>query len=205
MEFYDVIKKRTTVREWKDRDISMETVKRILNAGLKAPTHNHLREWEFIVLHDTDDKENALQYVKAWVEEHGLTDPDRLFPEGTVMQRMYKYAMPRQYSMLATAPVIVIPLFKAHKLNSENVSELNVFSSIWCVIENIFLAVTAEGLGYSMRIPVDDEGKAVCKALNVLDGYMMPCYIGIGYPAENAPEIEQHTYTAEQKMHLGKW
>lgn len=107
--------------------------------------------------------------------------------------------------MLATAPVIVIPLFKAHKLNSENVSELNVFSSIWCVIENIFLAVTAEGLGYSMRIPVEDEGKAVCKALNVLDGYMMPCYIGIGYPAENAPEIEQHTYTAEQKMHLRKW
>lgn len=205
MEFYDVIEKRTTVREWQDRDISMETVKRILNAGLKAPTHNHLREWEFIVLHDTDDKENALQYVKAWVEEHGLTDPDRLFPESTVMQRMYKYAMPRQYSMLANAPVIVIPLFKAHKLNSENVSELNVFSSIWCVVENIFLAVTAEGLGYSMRIPVDDEGKAVCKALNVPDGYMMPCYIGIGYPAENAPEIEQHTYTAEQKMHLGKW
>lgn len=85
MEFYDVIKKRTTVREWKDRDISMETVKRILNAGLKAPTHNHLREWEFIVLHDTDDKENSLQYVKAWVEELGLTNPDRLFPEGTVM------------------------------------------------------------------------------------------------------------------------
>lgn len=164
----------------------METVKHIIDAGLKAPTYNHLREWEFIVLHDTAEKEIALQYVKEWAEKHGLTDPDKLFPDGTVMQPMYKYAMPRQYSMLSTAPVIIIPLFKAHKLNSENVSKLNVFASMWCVIENMFLA-------------------AVCKVLNVLDSYMMPCYIGIGCPALDSPEIEQHTYTVGQKMHFNKW
>lgn len=205
MEFYEVIDKRKTVREWQDKEVSVETVKHIIDAGLKAPTHHHLREWEFIVLHDTAEKEIALQYAKEWTEKHGLTDPDKLFPDGTVMQRMYKYAMPRQYLMLSTAPVIIIPLFKAHKLNSENVSELNVFASMWCVIENMFLAATAESLGYAMRIPVGNEGADICKVLNVPDGYMMPCYIGIGYPALDVPEIEQHTYTAEQKIHFNRW
>ena len=100
MEFYEVINNRRTVREWQKKDVSLETVKHIINAGLAAPSHNHLREWEFIVLHTPDEKENALQYAKAWADEHGLTDPNRLFPSGTVMQRMYQYAMPRQYSML---------------------------------------------------------------------------------------------------------
>lgn len=205
MEFYEVISKRKTSREWADKEVDGEAVKRIITAGLAAPTHNHLREWEFIVLHQQEEKENCLQFAKAWVEEHGLTDPDRLFPDGSVMQRMYKYAMPRQYTMLATASYLVIPLFKAYSLHSDYVDELNVFSAAWCVVENMFLAATAEGLGTSMRIPVGEEGPRVCEALGVPEGWMMPCYIGIGYPKEDAPEVEQHHFTADQKIHIGKW
>lgn len=205
MELYETIDKRRTVREWEDKDVDFEIIKRIIGAGLKAPTHNHLREWEFIILHSPEEKEKALQFAKAWADEHGLTDPDRLFPDGTIMQRMYKYAMPRQYSMLKDAPYVIIPLFKAYGLHADSVDQLNVFSSIWCVIENIFLATTAEGLGNSMRIPVKDESLNVCKVLGVPDGYMMPCYLGVGYPKVAMTEVEQYSYTADQKMHLGKW
>lgn len=205
MEFYDVVKSRKTVREWEQKDVSEDAIKRIIDAGLAAPTHNHLREWEFIVLHTDDEKENAMQFARIWAVEHGLTDPDRLFPDGSVMQRMYKYAMPRQYSMLKDAPYIIIPLFKANKLHSDTVDELNVFSSIWCVVENMFLAAAAEGLGNSMRIPVGDEGTKVLKALDVPKGWMMPCYIGIGYPKEDAHKVEQLVYTTDEKMHIGKW
>lgn len=205
MEFIEVINKRRTSREWTDGDVDFEAIKRIIDAGIAAPTHNHLREWEFIVLHEQAEKENCMQFAKVWAEEHGLTDPNRLFPDGSVMQRMYQYAMPRQYTMLATAPYIIIPLFKSYSLRSDYVDQLNVFSSIWCVFENMFLAATAEGLGTSMRIPVGEEGTNVCKALGVPEGWMMPCYIGIGYPREDAPEVEQLTFSAEQKMHMGKW
>lgn len=205
MEFYEAVKSRKTVREWEQKDVSEDAIKRIINAGLAAPTHNHLREWEFIVLHTEEEKENAMRFAKEWADAHGLTDPERLFPDGSVMQRMYKYAMPRQYTMLKDAPYIIIPLFKAHRLHSDTVDELNVFSSIWCVVENMFLATAAEGLGNSMRIPVGDEGRKVLNALGVPEGWMMPCYIGIGYPKEDAYEVEQHTYTADDKMHIGKW
>ena len=42
-----------------------------------------------------------------------------------------------------------------------------------------------------MRIPVGDEGLKVAEAVHVPEGYMLPCYIGLGYPVENAAVVEQ--------------
>lgn len=204
MEFYDVINERHMVREWKSEDISTEVLERILAAGLKAPTHDHRRNWEFIILHSQREKETALQFAKAWsVSQEEQKEVSAL---GSIPQRMYAYAMPRQYSMLVTAPYVVIPVFKgAGIFGARAVNGLNSFASIWCVVENILLAATAEGLACSMRIPVGAEGEQVTSVLGVPEGYVMPCYIGIGHPAENAHVVEQIEKTVKDTLHLGKW
>ena len=56
-----------------------------------------------------------------------------------------------------------------------------------------------------MRIPVGEEWKHTASVLEVPEGYIVPCYIGVGYAAEKAPELEQNTFTVEEKLHLGKW
>ena len=205
MELYEAIFKRKTNRDWQNKDVDINLIKRIITAGLKAPSHNHMREWEFIVLHNLNEKEKALKFTKEFLENLNKDNSFESMPDQTIEQKMYKYAMPREYSMLFTAPYIVIPLFKSKCLKAESVDQLNVFASIWCVIENMFLAATAEGLGYSVSVPIGKEGKAVCKELGVPDEYMMAAYIGIGYPDNNAPTMEQYTYSAEQKIHFGKW
>ena len=48
--------------------VSDEVLERIINAGLQAPTHDHLRNWEFVIIKDKQDKENALQFVKQGIE-----------------------------------------------------------------------------------------------------------------------------------------
>ena len=48
MELYEAINKRRTIRDFEDKPIYEDIIKRILSAGLKAPTNNHLREGEFI-------------------------------------------------------------------------------------------------------------------------------------------------------------
>lgn len=206
MDFYEAINRRHIVREWKQEDVSEEAVKRIISAGLKAPTNDHMRSWEFILLHDRKEKEQALQFVREWVEKknlEGKTDSVLKTPA----QKMYAYAMPRQYFILLDAPYVIIPLFKAAAdiFHAETVNRLNSFASIWCVIENMFLAATAEGLACSMRIPVGEEWKHTASVLEVPEGYIVPCYIGVGYAAEKAPELEQNTFTVEEKLHLGKW
>ena len=56
-----------------------------------------------------------------------------------------------------------------------------------------------------MRIPVGEEGKNVNSVLGVPEGYIMPCYIGIGYTAENAPVVEQIDKAVKDTLHFGKW
>lgn len=115
---------------------------------------------------------------------------------------MYAVAMPRQYTMLMNASHIILPFFKSNSgvMKPSSVSSLNPISSIWCVIENIFLAATAEGLACSMRIPVGEEGLNVAKIVGAPESYLLPCYIGLGYASEDNIEVEQVKYSAEEKM-----
>ena len=50
MEFYQVLEKRRTVRDFSDRKVDDEVLKRILGAAFKAPTNDHLRQFEFVVV-----------------------------------------------------------------------------------------------------------------------------------------------------------
>ena len=207
MEFYDVINKRRTVREFLDKEVDFEILKRILDAGNKAPTWNHNRNWCFIVLKTDEEKEKVLEYAKKTADkfdaEKYLNIP-RPYPI-TEGQKMYAYAVPRQYTMLKNASYIIIPVFKSKELNGESVSALNPFSTIWCVIENIFLATTAEGLGYSMRIPLKDEHEELKKILKVPATYMIPVLIGIGYTDPTEKELVQPYPDFEKQIHYGSW
>lgn len=207
MELYDAIYKRRTVREFLDKEVDFEAIKRILEAGNAAPTWNHNRNWSYIVLHTDEEKSYAFEHAKKIADKF---DADRYlnmprpYPT-TLAQKMYAYAMPRQYTMLADASYVIIPVFKSKALNGEYVSNLNPFSTIWCVIENIFLAATAEGLGCSMRIPLNEEHDIVKAKLKVPPTYMIPAFIGIGYTDPNETVLEQNAAALDKQLHFGRW
>ena len=207
MEFYDAIKTRRTTREFLDKEVDFEAIKRILDAGNRAPTWNHNRNWQYIVLKTDEEKEYAFDYARKFADKF---DADRYlnmprpYPV-TLGQKMYAHAVPRQFTMLKDAPYVIIPVFKCKELNGEYVSKLNPFSTIWCVIENIFLAATAEGMQCSMRIPLNEEHDIVKAKLKVPATYMIPVFIGIGYadPAEKV--LEQSYPDVERQLHFGRW
>lgn len=207
MELYEAINKRKTTREFLDIEVDFEVIKRILEAGNKAPTWNHNRNWQYIVLRTDEEKEYAFSEAKAIADKF---DADRYlnmprpYPI-TLGQKMYGYAMPKQYTMLKDAPYVIIPLFKSKELNGESVSKLNPFATIWCVIENIFLAATAEGLSCSMRIPLNNEHDIVKKKLKVPPTYMMPVFIGIGHANPEEVQLEQYSPDIDKQIRFGKW
>ena len=207
MEFYNTIKKRRTTREFLDKEVDFEAIKRILEAGNMAPTLNHNRNWQYIVLHTDEEKEFAFDYAKKIADkfdaEKYLNMP-RPYPV-TLGQKMYAHAMPRQFTMLKDAPYVIIPVFKSKELDGKYVSRLNPFSTIWCVVENIFLAATAEGLQCSMRIPLNEEHDIVKAKLKVPATYMIPVFIGIGYADPSEKELEQSYPDVEKQLHFGTW
>lgn len=207
MKFYDVIDKRKTTREFLKKEVDFEIIRRILEAGNKAPTWDHNRNWQYIILRTEEEKEYAFEEAKKiagkFNAERYLTMP-RAY-QITLGQKMYAYAMPKQFSMLKDAPYVIIPLFKAKELNGEYVSKLNPFATIWCVIENIFLAAAAEGLSCSMRIPLNKEHDIVKARLKVPPTYMIPVFIGIGYPDPDEPKLEQYKPDLDKQIRFGRW
>ena len=94
MDLYEAIYKRCIVRDFKDKTVPEETLKRIIDVGLQAPTHDHLRNWEFVILKEKEDKERALQFVKQGVGPT-LEILKQTLVNGTPQQKMYSVAMPR--------------------------------------------------------------------------------------------------------------
>lgn len=205
MEFYQTVHCRRTCRDFLPQQVEEEKIERILAAGLMAPTNDHLRQWEFVVLRGQEEKENALQFVKNFVKESHASPAAQ---EGdTPRRRMYAYAIPRQYTMLVESGCVVLPFFKAAPslLHPQAINSLNSFASIWCCIENILLAATAEGLGCALRIPVGEEGKKVAQLLGAPEDYWLPCYLGLGYPKAETDKLEQIEPDVKDRIHYGRW
>lgn len=207
MNFYEVIYNRKTVRKFLAKPVDLEIIKRILEAGNAAPTWNHTRDWSYIILRTDEEKAYAFESTMKIADR--LNADKYLNTSGpyptALAQKMYAYAMPRQYTMLKDAPYVIIPVFKSGVLNSEHVSKQDSLSTIWCVIENILLAATAGKLSCSIRTPLNEEHDIVKTKLKVLPTYMLPAFIGIGYADQDEMELEQHTADLETQMHFGGW
>ena len=73
------------------------------------------------------------------------------------------------------------------------------------VLNNMFLAITAEGYSSALRIPLGDEGTWARKVLNFPDDYLMPCFIAVGKGSANATLIEQKEYSIAERIHKNIW
>ena len=71
--------------------------------------------------------------------------------------------------------------------------------------EHILLAAAAEGLGCSMRIPLNEEHDIVKAKLKVPPTYMIPVFIGIGYADPNEMVLEQNVANLDKQLHYGRW
>jgi len=63
MDIYTTIHTRRTIRDFDNRLIEMDIIKKIIDAGLKAPTNDHMRNWEFVIINDKDVRAEILRII----------------------------------------------------------------------------------------------------------------------------------------------
>lgn len=208
VEFYEVIQKRRTVRDFENETIPLHTIEKIIEAALKAPTNDHMRDWHYIVIKDRSVVMHLLDIIPKGISEEDMNQliKDWNLSDG-LQQECYRNAVPKQHKMLLDASVIVIPLLKQKTdiLHPDNVSHLNGFASIWCSIENIFLAATAEGYACTLRVPLGSEAEWAREVLKYPNDYLMPCFIGIGKPKMDAYVAKQKSIEAKDRIHWDMW
>ncbi|MGN0436326.1 MAG: nitroreductase family protein [Wujia sp.] len=208
MELFEAIEKRRTIREFDNESIPQEIIVKIINAGLQAPTNDHMRDWHYIVIRD---KNKTLMLLDIIPKDISDEDMEQLIKDWNLkdseQQSCYRNAVPKQQKMLLEASLIVIPLLKQKTdiLHPDNISHLNGFASIWCSIENILLASTAEGYGCALRVPLGNEGEYAREVLGFPNDYFMPCFIGIGKPKADADVVKQKHITVKDRIHWDRW
>ncbi len=205
MEFYDAVDARRSVRDFTDETIPEDTLKRIVAAAYKAPANDHFRDWHCIVVTDRKAMRELLDGIPKNLT---VKDVDRMtFISDPVQKESYRVAVPRQYRMLSEAAAVIVPLMrkKTDILHPACLSDLNCFASVWCGIENLWLAAAAEGYGCNLRIPWGEEEAVAKKALGFPDGYLIPCFSGIGRPAPDAVLTKQIDIDLDKLIHWQKY
>lgn len=199
MGFYDVINTRRSIRQFEDREIPRDPLERILDAGLKAPSSNHQRRWELVMLTDKTIIHDLAQIVRPY--------PCRITEPKTPQQEMFKIAYPRQRSMIEECACVVLPFFKQKYPMTEDKNGYGLmdYGATWALVENMLLAATAEELGSVVHIPVKKEPEQIKEFLKIPDGWYLPTLVILGYASPNAEVPSQVKATVENKVHWNKW
>ena len=140
MDFYQVLEKRRTIRDFSNKEVTDEVLEKVLSAAFKSPTNDHLRQFEFIVVRGRENiarlvapvTENTRNIQQAGLEAAEAMDEDE--------RAMFVDALPKQRRMLIESDCLVLPFFRQKDCplcRPTDQSSLNYFASAWAAVENI--------------------------------------------------------------------
>jgi nitroreductase len=205
MEFREVIEKRRTIRDFQNKEVSTAIIDYAIENGFKAPTYNHLRDWDFIIINSLESKLKLIESENL-EKSINIVELERLFKnEEPIMKEMYLDAIPKQKKMILEAPSVIIVVFKPKTKIGEakRIYDLNCLASVWTCIENFLLSLAEHDVYGVTFIPQNIE--VIKKKLEIPDGLEIASIIPIGYKADDARILKQKTIDVAERKHYEKW
>jgi nitroreductase len=172
MQFYEVIKHRRSVRQFMPNVVDSGILKRILEAGMWAPSAGNLQPWRFIVVQDRKIKERLAKIHtefshRTWSSFSPEVARD-LAGRGGTWKKEY----------LVDVPVWIVVCFE---LTMQKGWDEAALASTWCAVENMLLAATFEGLGSCPYTLADGEAQAIRDVLPIPRNHRIAAIVHLGY------------------------
>ncbi|MFZ5969677.1 MAG: nitroreductase family protein [Bacillota bacterium] len=204
MELVEVIHRRRTVRDFSDQEVPFEIIESALQAGLKAPSYNHLKQWDFVLVKEQNTR-LALTQTEDMIEEATNELKQAFNDYEDIARDMYLDAIPKQKKMILTAPELLVIVYepKTQVSESKRVYDLNCLASVWCCIENILLSLAENNVFGVTFIPKNTP--AMKKILNIPQELEIAAVIPLGFMAATAKVIPQKQVQLESRLHINKW
>ena len=183
-EFYRLVASRVSIRKYKPDPIPRETIERILEAGMHAPSGKNRQNWRFFVLTGNKRDEYAKLSQKTWL---GIKDA----LERRLKPSLYAFTE-RFFFTLGDAPVVIL----CYSANDAEERYLTSIGSVYMAAENMNLAAIAEGLGScTMGAPLEikDEVDAFVGVDPRAGGPELLCAMTIGIPDHAPPKAARQT------------
>lgn len=173
MDFYEVVRRRRSIRRFKEDNVPKNVLNRILEAARWAPSGANLQPWKFIVVTELETKariaDSCTEFSKEVWKNFAHETARFLGSRGGTWNKSYMKNVP-------------ILLAVSYKVTDEPASEV-ALASTWTAIQNVLLAATNENLGACIYTPANPEEERNLKyILAVPNAYRLAAIIQLGYP-----------------------
>ena len=178
-DLFEIISTTRSMRRLKPDPVPAELIRKILDAGVAAPSGGNMQRWRFLVVRDAKVKQTVGAYYKrAWDEvvspRYRTGDP----APGTSRERFARMLDAAQYlaDHIHEAPVWIVPCMEGAAPTRTS------GSSIYPAVQNMLLAARALGLGATLTTLYLIFEKEVEAAFSLPAGVHSYALIPIGYP-----------------------
>ena len=168
-----------SMRRLKPDPVPDELIRKILKAGVSAPSGGNMQRWRFLVIKDPQVKQTIGNYYqRAWNEvvapRYRAGEP----APGTSRERFVRMLDAAQYlaDHIHEAPVWIIPCLEGASPSRTS------GSSIYPAVQNMLLAARALGLGATLTTLYLNFEKEVEAALGLPPEIHSYAILPIGYP-----------------------
>ena len=205
MDFKEVIEKRRTIRDFQEKIVPGNIIEYAIENGFKAPTYNHLREWDFIIINSLESKLKLIESEQLDKSIDLKRLGSQLKNDDSIMREMYLDAIPKQKKMILDAPSLVIVVFKPKTRveNAKRIFDLNCLASVWACIENFLLSLAENDVYGVTFIPKNID--SIKKKMKIPVKMEIAAIIPIGYKIDNARMLKQKPINIFERIHNEKW
>ena len=146
-DLFEIIKTTRSMRRLKPDPVPNELIRKILEAGVCAPSGGNMQRWRFLVIRDPKIKETiGALYKRAWDEQVAPRYRAGEPAPGMSQDRFLRLLDAAEYlaAHIHEAPVWIIPCLEGGTPTRTS------GSSIYPAVQNMLLAARALGLGATL-------------------------------------------------------
>lgn len=176
-----------------------DVIRKIIDAGMHAPSAEHRQPWEFIWI-----RERKLRETLAELKYQSRKRMAKVLFPNLPEERLVELATIQKVAV-ETAPVLIAVCYHDFD-NPIEIGERKIslsHASAWQCIQNMWLAATAEGLGFSPTFFADDVYEEVKKLLGLPQGVELAAIVRVGFKAQR--KKRKPLKTTEEKLHYDRF
>lgn len=186
-QFFEMIARRRTVREYSDREVPFELIERAIATAGTAPSGANLQPWRFVVVRDPQVKQKIREAAEAEEHESYTTRMSdkwlrRLAPLGTDEHKPF----------LEIAPYLIV-VFRITTIVEDGESEPTYYSQESVGIAVGLLLAALHNMGLATLTHTPSPMKFLQEILGRPKNEVPFVLIPVGYPADDAkvPDIKR--------------
>jgi nitroreductase len=178
-DLFEIIRTTRSMRRLKPDPVPNELIRKILEAGVCAPSGGNMQRWQFLVIRDPKVKETVgALYKRAWDEQVAPRYRSGEPAPGMIRERFLRLLDAAEYlaNHIHKAPVWIVPCLEGATPTRTS------GSSIYPAVQNMLLAARALGLGATLTTLYLNFEKEVEAAFGLPPNVHSYALLPIGYP-----------------------